>query len=87
MAFLRRAVRVHGNGKDFIQYAAKTNGGKVRNCHVQYCEYLGDGTGFRQYSAENKTIEQVIKLFQMYAARDPKWQGRIGWEPIEYKLE
>jgi len=61
---LPRAVLVHDNGKDFTQYAAKTNGGKVRNCHVQYCEYLGDGTGFRQYSTENKTIEQVIKLFR-----------------------
>ena len=82
-----RAVLVHDNGKDFIQYVAKTKGGKVRNCHIQYCEHLGDGAGFRQYSAENKTIEQVIKLFQMYAAGDPKWQGRIGWEPMEYKLE
>ena len=82
-----RAVLVHDNGKDFIQYVAKTKGEKVHNCHIQYCEHLGDGAGFRQYSAENKTIEQVIKLFQMYAAGDPKWQGRIGWEPMEYKLE
>jgi len=82
-----RAVLVHDNGKDFIQYVAKTKGEKVHNCHIQYCEHLGDGAGFRQYSAENKTIEQVIKLFQMYAAGDPKWQGRIGWEPMEHKLE
>ena len=80
-----RAVLIHDNGKDFIQYVAKTKGGPVRNCHVQYCEYLEDGVEFRQYFTEKKTIEQVIKLFQRYAAGDPKWQGRIGWEPYEPK--
>ena len=80
-----RAVLVHDNGKDFIQYVAKTRGPKVRNCHVQYCEYFedGDGDGFKQYFTEMKTIDQVIKLFQRYAAGDPKWQGRIAWEPFK----
>ena len=78
-----RAVLVHDNGKDFIQYVAKTRGPKVRNCHVQYCEYLEDGDGFRQHFTEMKTIDEVIKLFQRYAAGDPKWLGRIAWEPFK----
>ena len=78
-----RAVLIHDNGKDFIQYVAKTRGPKVRNCHVQYCEYLEDGDGFRQHFTEMKTIDEVIKLFQRYAAGDPKWQGRIVWKPFE----
>ena len=77
-----RAVLVHDNGKDFIQYVAKTKGGQVRNCHVQYCEYLEDGTEFSQYFSEKRTIDQVIKLFQRYAAGDPKWQGRLAWKPF-----
>ena len=82
-----RAVLVHDNGKDFIQYFAKTTGGQVRNCEVQHCEHLGDGTGFRHYFTEEKTIEEVIQLFQRYAAGDPKWQGGIGWEPLERESE
>ena len=66
-----RAVLVHDNDKDFIQYVAKTKGSKVRNCHVQYCEYLEDGAEFSQHFSEKRTIDQVIKLFQRYAAGDP----------------
>jgi len=78
-----RAVLVHDNGKDFIQYVAKTKGSKVRNCHVQYCEYLEDGAEFSQYFSEKRTIDQAIKLFQRYAAGDPKWQGRMAWKSFE----
>ena len=32
-----------------------------------------------------KTIEQVIKLFQRYAAGDPKWHGEVDWKPFKPK--
>ena len=79
-----RAVLVHDNGKDFIQFVAKKKHGDLRNCLVQYCEYQGDGSGFSQHcSARDRTIEEAIELFQAYAAGDPEWKDKISWEPAK----
>ena len=76
-----RAVLLHGNGEDFIQFVAAIKTGNAPNCHVQYCERSKEPPGFRQYSSGGKTIEQVICLFQGYADGDEDWGGEFKWEP------
>ena len=80
-----RAALIHDNGKDFIQFVVRKKDGKNRNCYVQYCENQEDGADSSLYFTEKKTIDQVIKLFQMYAAEDPKWQGGVDWKPFKPK--
>ena len=80
-----RAVLVHDNGKDFIQYVAKKKGRlDFQICHVQYCEYQGDGGGFSQYrSVRDRTIEETIELFQAFSAGGQEWKDKISWEPAK----
>ena len=80
-----RAVLIHDNGKDFIQFVVRKKDGKNRNCYVQYCENQEDGADLGLYSSKKKTTEQVIKLFQRYAAGDPKWHGEVDWKPFKPK--
>ena len=80
-----RAALIHDNGRDFIQFRVKKKDGKNRNCYVQYCENQEDGADSSLYFTEKKTIDQVIKLFQMYAVEDPKWQGEVDWKPFKPK--
>jgi len=78
-----RAVLMHDDGKDFIQFVAKTKGARLHNCHVQYCEQSKEEAGFKQYSSGGKTIEQVIGLFQGYANGDENWREGFNWQRLE----
>ena len=76
-----RAVFMDDNGKDFIQYVAKTEGDSVRNCEVHYCVHQGPNSKPVQYSRA-MTLEEVIELFQQYGSGDVSWREKPQWSKV-----
>ena len=77
-----RAVFMDDNGKDFIQYVAKTEGDSVRNCEVQYCIYHGPDLKPVQYSRSLMALDEVIELFQQYGSGDVSWREKEHWSKV-----
>ena len=63
-----RAVLVHDNGKDFIQFFAVfgkeiTTGRPTESCHLQYCEHHeGKPSCFYSEEADFKKAEELEEL-------------------------
>ena len=77
-----RAVLVHDNGKDFIQFFAVfgkeiTTRRPTEFCYLEYCQYSGDNPDC--FFSEELDFSQVIELFQLYASREEEWKRGINW--------
>ena len=79
---LPRAVLIHDNGQDFIQfYSTKAPGsGKLKGkilCHVQFCMHSGPGSKPEHYCSDAVKFDQVIELFQLFAQKKQDWDKGI----------
>jgi len=87
---LPRAVLVHDNGEDFIQfYSTKAPGsGKLKGkapCHVQWCRHSEGGSEPEHYCSDDVQFDQVMDLFQLYAQKKQDWDKGVSWEPYKDK--
>jgi len=82
-----RAVLVHDNGKDFIQFFAVfgkeiTTGRPTESCHLQYCEHH-EGKPSCFYS-EEADFKKAVTILLAYA-KNLDWKTTVAWEPLEYE--
>ena len=82
-----RAVLVHDNGKDFIQFFAVfgkeiTTGRPTESCHLQYCEHH-EGKPSCFYS-EEADFKKAVTILLAYA-KNLGWKATVAWEPLEYE--
>jgi len=82
-----RAVLVHDNGKDFIQFFAVfgkeiTTGRPTESCHLQYCEHH-EGKPSCFYS-EEADFKKAVTIMLAYA-KNLGWEATVAWEPLEYE--
>ena len=84
-----RAVLVHDNGKDFIQFFAVfgkeiTTGRPTESCHLQYCEHH-EGKPSCFYS-EEADFQQAVTVLLAYA-KNHDWKEAVAWERFKYETE
>ena len=84
-----RAVLVHDNGKDFVQFFAVfgkeiTTGRPTESCHLQYCEHH-EGKPSCFYS-EEADFQQAVTVLLAYA-KNHDWKEAVAWERFKYETE
>ncbi len=82
-----RAVLVHSNEKDYIQFFAMMDEGKGGDiastpCHLQYCEHQ-DGKP-ACYCSEEADFKKAVTILQAYV-KNQGWKEAVAWEPLEYE--
>ena len=82
-----RAVLIHSNGKDYIQFFAVfgkeiTTGRPTESCYLQYCEHH-EGKPSCFYS-EEADFKKAVTILLAYA-NNLGWKATVAWEPLEYE--
>jgi len=89
---LPRAVLIHDNGQDFIQFYAtevadpEKPAGKVP-CQIQWCRQSGSRSKPEHLFCDQVDYERVIELFELYAQKKEDWGTGVSWEPYKEKRE
>jgi len=87
---LPRAVLIHDNGQDFIQFYATEPADPEKPagetpCHIQWCRQSGSRSEPEHLSCDQVDYEQVIELFEWYAQKKEDWDTGVSWVPYKEK--
>ena len=87
---LPRAVLIHDNGEDFIQFYATEPADPEKPagetpCHIQWCRQSGPRSEPEHLSCDQVDYKQVIELFELYAQKKEDWDAGVSWEPYKEK--